>query len=70
MNINKIKKNNKIKSNKWKIGQKLIYLKTGEKVKILEVISDLENGWYYTIVFKDGRERQTTYSHLGKIKIK
>ena len=48
---------------------KLISLKTGEKVKILEVVSDLENGWYYTIVFKDGRERQTTYSHLGKIKL-
>lgn len=67
MNINKTKKK---KLHKWKTGQKLIYLKTGEKVKILEVISDLENGWYYTIVFKDGRERQTTYSHLGKIKIK
>ena len=45
-------------------------MKTGEKVKILEVVSDLENGWYYTIVFKNGNERQTTYSHLGKIKIK
>ena len=67
MNNNKTKKK---KLHKWKKGQKLIYLKTGEKVKILEVVSDLENGWYYTIVFKNGNERQTTYSHLGKIKIK
>ena len=32
--------------------------------------SDLENCWYYRIVFKNGNERQTTYSHLDKIKIK
>ena len=63
-------KQNKKNNNKFNIGQILIYNKTGEKVRIIAVTSDLENGWYYTITFKDGRERQTTYSHLNKISSK
>ena len=49
------------------VGSQMIYIETGELVKVVEVHVDDPHDIYYTVTMADGREKQTTRSKLTAV---
>jgi hypothetical protein len=54
---------------RWKVGQELLYIATGEKVQVLKIHHD-DDPPYYTVIMADGREKQTTFEKMREVDTK
>ena len=66
--MRKMSKKRNIFSCPFSVGEIAIYVKTKEKIKIIDKHLDSPEGVYYTIKMSDGSERQTEQNRLKRMR--